>query len=102
MNKIVKTKQKRLVCLGGGSGGTSTLLRGLKNYDFHLTSVTSMADDGGSSGRLRKAYGIMPPGNLVSCIASLIPDEKKELGELMMYRFPGNVQDNKTLGGHKL
>lgn len=95
-------KQKRIVCLGGGSGGTSTLLRGLKNYDFHLTSITSMADDGGSSGRLRKAYGIMPPGNLVSCVASLMPDKNKELANLMMYRFPGNNMENKMLDGHKL
>lgn len=95
-------KQKRIVCLGGGSGGTSTLLRGLKDYDFHLTSITSMADDGGSSGRLRKAYGIMPPGNLVSCIASLIPDEKADLANLMMYRFPGNNHENKMIDGHKL
>ncbi len=93
---------KRVVCLGGGSGGTSTLLRGLKNHNFHLTSITSMADDGGSSGRLRKAYGIMPPGNLVSCIASLIPDDKKELAELMMFRFPGTKETNKILDGHKL
>jgi len=97
-----KDKQKRIVCLGGGSGGTSTLLRGLNDYNFHLTSITSMADDGGSSGRLRKAYGIMPPGNLISCIASLMPDDKAELAELMMYRFPGNDRENKLLGGHKL
>ena len=61
-----------------------------------------MADDGGSSGRLRKAYGIMPPGNLVSCIASLIPEGKKELADLMMYRFPGNGKENKSLNEHKL
>jgi len=95
-------KQLRIVCLGGGSGGTSTLLRGLKNFGFHLTSITSMADDGGSSGRLRKAYGIMPPGNLVSCIASLISDENKELSELLMFRFPGSKEENKILDGHKL
>lgn len=93
---------KRIVCLGGGSGGTSTLLRGLKDYDFHLTSITSMADDGGSSGRLRKAYHIMPPGNLVSCIASLMPDDKKELSELMMFRFPGESEEDTILDGHKL
>src|SRR5882672_5529026 len=98
MNKT----QKRVVCLGGGSGGTSTLLRGLKELNFHLTSITSMADDGGSSGRWRKAYGIMPPGNLISCIASLIPDENAEMAELMMYRFPGQDRENKALGGHKL
>jgi len=95
-------KKLKIVCLGGGSGGTSTLLRGLKDYPTHLTSITSMADDGGSSGRLRKAYGIMPPGNLVSCIASLIPDKDSELSDLLMYRFPGNSRENKSLGGHKL
>jgi uncharacterized cofD-like protein len=98
----MSTQQKRIVCLGGGSGGTSTLLRGLKEYDFHLTSITSMADDGGSSGRLRKAYGIMPPGNLVSCIASLIPENNEGLSDLMMYRFPGNNRENKSIDGHKL
>src|SRR5581483_613549 len=62
MNNI---KLTNIVCLGGGSGGTSTLLRGLRDFGAHLTSITSMADDGGSSGRLRKAYGIMQPGNLI-------------------------------------
>ena len=95
-------KQLRIVCLGGGSGGTSTLLRGLKDLGAHLTSITSMADDGGSSGRLRKAYGIMPPGNLVSCIASLIPESHAAFEDLIMYRFPGQSRENKTLGGHKL
>jgi uncharacterized cofD-like protein len=100
--KKTKNKPLRIVCLGGGSGGTSTLLRGLRDGGAHLTSVTSMADDGGSSGRLRKAYGIMPPGNLVSCIASLIPTENQDLSDLMMYRFPGLSRENKALGGHKL
>lgn len=93
---------RKIVCLGGGSGGTSTLLRGLKDFGAHVTSITSMADDGGSSGRLRKAYGIMPPGNLVSCISSLIPDEQEEFSKLLMYRFPGSEKENKALGGHKL
>ena len=81
---------KKIVCLGGGSGGTSTLLRGLKNYPAHITSVSSMADDGGSSGRLRKAYDIMPPGNLISCIAALVPDTHADLVGLLMHRFPGS------------
>src|SRR5581483_6334637 len=99
MNNI---KLTNIVCLGGGSGGTSTLLRGLKDFNVYLTSITSMADDGGSSGRLRKAYGIMPPGNLVSCICSLISAEKEELSNLLMDRFPGSEKENKALGGHKL
>jgi uncharacterized cofD-like protein len=94
-------KQLKIVCLGGGIG-TSNLLRGLKNYTPHLTVVTSMADDGGSSGRIRKAYNMMPPGDIVSCIAALIPDDQKELAQLLTYRFPGLDTTNKTLGGHKL
>jgi uncharacterized cofD-like protein len=102
MKNINDLQNKKIVCLGGGSGGTSTLLRGLRNYDAHLTSITSMADDGGSSGRLRKAYKIMPPGNLVSCIASLAPSNYSDVADLLMYRFPGSARENKTIGGHKL
>src|SRR6266404_4859328 len=94
------TKQKKVVCLGGGIG-TSNLLRGLKKSPVHLTVVTSMADDGGSSGRLRKAYGIMPPGDIISCIAALIPDENKELANLLTYRFSGSDKDDKNIGGQK-
>ncbi len=94
------TKPKKVVCLGGGIG-TSNLLRGLKHSPFHLSIVTSMADDGGSSGRLRKAYGIMPPGDIISCIAALIPDENKELANLLTYRFTGSDKENTTIGGQK-
>src|SRR5690348_3869390 len=93
-------KRKHIVCLGGGVG-TSNLLRGLKHYKLDLTIITSMADDGGSSGRLRKAYGIMPPGDIISCIASLIPDEQKELAELLTYRFSGESRENTSIKGQK-
>ncbi len=92
---------KKIVCLGGGVG-TSNLLRGLKNEGHHLTIITSMADDGGSSGRLRKAYKIMPPGDIVNCIASLIPDGQEELGELLLYRYPGEETTNNVIDGQKL
>ncbi len=94
-------QNKKIVCLGGGIG-TSNLISGLKHLNPHLTVVTSMADDGGSSGRLRKAYGIMPPGDLISCIAALITDDNQELRSLLTYRFPGNSRDNKAIDGHKL
>jgi len=93
-------KQKKIVCLGGGVG-TSNLLRGLKKYPVHLTVVTSMADDGGSSGRLRKAYNIMPPGDIISCIASLISDENKEMADLLTYRLKGPDNDDTAIGGQK-
>lgn len=90
---------KKIVCLGGGRG-TSSLLQGLKTYTDKLTVITSMADDGGSSGRLRKVYNIMPPGDIVSCIAALIPD--RELSALLTHRFPGINKTSKEISGHKL
>jgi uncharacterized cofD-like protein len=94
-------QQFKIVCLGGGIG-TSNLLKGLKMHPVQLTVVTSMADDGGSSGRLRKEYNIMPPGDIVSCIAALMPDDQEELRALLTYRFPGDDKENITIGGHKL
>jgi uncharacterized cofD-like protein len=91
----------KIVCLGGGRG-TSNLLSALKKYNPQITVVTSMADDGGSSGRLRKAYRIMPPGDIVSCISSLISDDKKELKELLTYRFGGTGNTDREIDGHKL
>ena len=96
-----RVKRLKVVCLGGGIG-TSQLLRGLKKYPVDITVITSMADDGGSSGRLRKAYNIMPPGDIVSCIAAMMSDEDKELESLLIYRFPGNDKSNKSIDGHKL
>jgi len=93
-------KGKNIVCLGGGIG-TSTLIRGLKKYNPNITVVTSMADDGGSSGRLRKAYNIMPPGDLISCIAALIADENQEMASLLTYRIPGMGKENKSIDGQK-
>lgn len=95
------TKQLKIVCLGGGHG-TSNMLRGLKHYPLHFTVVTSMVDDGGSSGRLRKAYDMMPPGDIVSCIAALMPDDQEELRQLLIYRFPGEETEDNAIDGHKL
>ena len=96
-----KIKGLKIVCLGGGIG-TSNLVKGLKKYSPHITVITSMADDGGSSGRLRKSYNIMPPGDMVSCIAALIEDKNKEMASILTYRFPGNKKDYRILDGHKL
>src|SRR5256884_1230492 len=63
-------KGPRVVALGGGTG-LSTLLRGLKKYTGNLTAIVTVADDGGSSGRLRKEYRILPPGDFLQCITAL-------------------------------
>ncbi|MGG6294660.1 gluconeogenesis factor YvcK family protein [Leptolyngbya sp. AN02str] len=75
----------RIVALGGGTG-LSTLLRGLKNYSANITAVVTVADDGGSSGRLRREIGVLPPGDIRNCLAALA-DEEKLLTELFQYRF---------------
>jgi uncharacterized cofD-like protein len=77
----------RIVTIGGGHG-LATLLRGLKVYTRNLTAVVTVADDGGSSGRLRESYGILPPGDIRNCLAALSNDEQM-LTQLFQYRFSG-------------
>lgn len=75
----------KIVAIGGGTG-LSTLLRGLKEYSANITAIVTVADDGGSSGRLRREIGVLPPGDIRNCLAALA-DEEKLLTELFQYRF---------------
>lgn len=75
----------KIVALGGGTG-LSTLLRGLKRYSSNITAVVTVADDGGSSGRLRREIGVLPPGDIRNCLAALA-NEEKLVTELFQYRF---------------
>ncbi len=87
----------RIVALGGGTG-LSTLLRGLKGYSANITAVVAVADDGGSSGQLRRQLGIVPPGDIRNCIAALA-DAEPLMTQLMQYRFPaGSGLDNHAFG----
>ena len=61
---------KKVVCLGGGIG-TANLLAGIKNEFSDITAVVSMADDGGSAGRLRRYYKTFPPGDVINCMILL-------------------------------
>jgi uncharacterized cofD-like protein len=76
----------RVVAVGGGTG-LSVLLRGLKTRTSNLTAIVSVADDGGSSGRLREAYGWTPMGDIRNCIAALA-DAEPLMSDLLQYRFP--------------
>jgi len=78
----------RIVTIGGGHG-LATLLRGLKSHTRNLTAVVTVADDGGSSGRLRESHGILPPGDIRNCLAALSNDEAL-LTQLFQYRFSGS------------
>ncbi|WP_373537124.1 uridine diphosphate-N-acetylglucosamine-binding protein YvcK [Microcoleus sp.] len=75
----------KIVAIGGGTG-LSNLLRGLKEYSAKITAIVTVADDGGSSGRLRREIGVLPPGDIRNCLAALA-DEEKLLTELFQYRF---------------
>jgi uncharacterized cofD-like protein len=80
-----------LVAVGGGTG-LSVLLRGLKHHVAtarlrQITGVVTVTDDGGSSGRLRREFGVLPPGDIRNCIAALADDEDL-LTRLFQYRFP--------------
>ncbi len=75
----------KIVAIGGGTG-LSTLLRGLKDYSSNITAVVTVADDGGSSGRLRREIGGLPPGDIRNCLAALA-DQEKLITELFQYRF---------------
>jgi uncharacterized cofD-like protein len=75
----------RIVVVGGGTG-LSNLLRGLKEYSANITAIVTVADDGGSSGRLRREIGVLPPGDIRNCLSALA-DEEKLLTELFQYRF---------------
>lgn len=94
-------KEPKIVCLGGGVG-TVQLLRGLRQFTHQITVVVSMADDGGSAGRLRRLYSIPPPGDLINCLAALSNAEPM-LNELLTFRFKGGRWGrDDSLGGQKL
>ncbi len=85
----------KIVALGGGTG-LSTLLRGLKEHSGNLTAIVTVADDGGSSGRLRRELGLPPPGDVRNCIAALA-DVEPLMTRLFQYRFN---EEGSGLEGH--
>ena len=98
--EIIYTKHSlrrgpKIVVIGGGTG-LSVLLRGLKEYTSNLTAIVSVADDGGSSGRLRGELGILPPGDIRNCLVALA-DKEPLMEELLQYRFPAG-----ELAGHSI
>ncbi len=86
----------RVVAIGGGTG-LSSLLRGLKEHTANITAIVTVADDGGSSGRLRQALGVLPPGDFRNCLAALANDEAL-LTQLFQYRFGHNAVDGHSFG----
>jgi uncharacterized cofD-like protein len=84
----------KIVAIGGGTG-LSTLLRGLKRRSSNLTAIVTVSDDGGSSGRLQKELGVLPPGDVRNCLVALADDEAL-VTDLFRYRFT----EGEGLTGH--
>ncbi len=88
-------QKPKVVALGGGTG-MAVLLTGVKDYTADITAVVSVADDGGSSGKLRRELDMMPPGDIRKCLVAL-SDEAPIVGELLKFRF-----DQDELEGHSM
>jgi uncharacterized cofD-like protein len=93
-NHHARQRGPRVVAIGGGTG-LSMLLSGLKEHSSNLTAIVTVADDGGSSGRLRREMGVLPPGDLRNCIAALAEAEPL-MRSLFQYRF----SEGSGLEGH--
>jgi uncharacterized cofD-like protein len=89
----LKSRGPRIVAIGGGTG-LSSLLRGLKTYTSNLSAIVTVADDGGSSGRLRDEYRILPPGDFRQCLIALA-DAEPLMKQLFEHRFKEG-----SLNGH--
>lgn len=89
-------KEAKVVAIGGGTG-LSVMLRGLKEYPLHLTAIVTVADDGGSSGRLRSELKIPPPGDIRNVLIALA-DTEPLLERMLQYRF----KNGDGLAGHNL
>ncbi len=86
-----------IVAIGGGTG-LSTLLKGLKRYSSNITAIVTVADDGGSSGVLRRELGVQPPGDIRNCLAALSTEEPL-MTRLFQYRFSSSgVLDGHSFG----
>jgi uncharacterized cofD-like protein len=86
----------KIVALGGGTG-LGTLLRGLKRVTTNITAVVTVFDDGGSSGRLRREQGILPPGDIRNCLVALAEAEPL-MTRLFEHRFKGGDLDGHSFG----
>ena len=91
-----KERGPRIVVIGGGTG-LSAMLRGLKHHSSNLTAIVTVADDGGSSGMLRRNMGVLPPGDIRNCLTALSDDEAL-LTQIFQYRFG----EGAGLNGHTL
>ena len=96
LKEKIKIKGPKIVVIGGGTG-SSVLLRGLKKYTSNITAIVTVADDGGSSGKLREDLGMLPPGDIRSCILALA-DTEPTMEKLLQYRFKEGSLKGQSFG----
>jgi len=96
MEDVMKKHSKRVVVVGGGTGN-SVLLRGLKHFTENITAIVTVSDDGGGSGILREDLGMLPPGDIRSCILALADDESV-MQRLLNYRFAEGSLKGQSFG----
>ena len=88
---------KKIVTIGGGTG-SFTVLSGLRGYEnLDIKAIVSMSDDGGSTGKLRDEYGVLPPGDIRQCLVAL-SEASLELRKLFGYRFSGGSLHGQSVG----
>lgn len=90
------SKAPKFVVIGGGTG-LSILLRGLKKLTSNITAIVTVADDGGGSGKLREDLGMLPPGDIRSCILALANTEPT-MEKLLQYRFTEGILKGQNFG----
>ena len=101
VESVLRTRSRqrgpKIVAIGGGTG-LSTMLRGIKDHTDFITAIVTVADDGGSSGRLRRELGVLPPGDFRNCIVALA-DVEPLMSRLFQYRFgPGSGLEGHSFG----
>lgn len=84
----IQKKEQKIVTIGGGSGQYA-LLSGLRDLNINITSIVSMVDSGGSTGRLRDELGILPPGDVLKCVLALSP-HREAARKILQTRFKNN------------
>ncbi|MFH0731536.1 MAG: YvcK family protein [Candidatus Omnitrophota bacterium] len=89
------SKGHRIAAIGGGTG-LSVLLHGLKRHTSNISAIVTVTDEGGSSGKLREEFGILPPGDIRNCLVALA-DTEPLMSDLFQYRFDGG---SSALQGH--
>ena len=90
------SKTKNIVVIGGGTG-TFVVLIGLKKYDVNLSAIVTMADSGGSSGKLRDEYGVLPPGDIRQALVAL-SDSDLLMRDLFLYRYSNGTFNGQNFG----